>query len=281
MPMADRKNKLVVQGGEISYLKEFGEEEYISLTDIARQFNSENPSFLIINWVRNKDTIEFLGVWEKMNNANFNLIEFDKIKNEAGSNRFVISVGKWISHTGAKGIISKPGRYGGTFAHRDIAFGFGYWMSPAFQLYLIKEFQRLKEDESYRLGEQWSVRREISKANHPIFTKSIQKNLIPPKVPKNQKGIFYANETDVLNLAVFGMTAKQWKIENPKKKGNIRDHATNIELLVLSNLQVLDASLIEWGSDQQQRIDILTAKAREQKLILSKSAAAKRLKGKK
>lgn len=275
------KKSISVQGGEIALLKQEQHGEYISLTDIARQFNAEEPYILISNWFRNKDTIEFLGVWESLNNPNFNHIEFDRIKSEAGSNKFTLSAGRWINETGAIGIVSTAGRYGGTYAHKDIAFGFGYWMSPAFQLYLIQEFQRLKEDEALRLGEQWSVRREISMANHPIFTKAVQKNLIPEQLPRNQTGVFYASETDILNMAVFGLTARQWKQANPDAKGNLRDQASNIDLLILSNLQALDAKLIEWRCDVDQRVEILTATAKEQRAILSKSAAAKRLKEKK
>lgn len=192
-------------------------------------------------------------------------------------NKKAVSAQRWIDETGAIGIKQKAGRGGGTYAHSDIALNFMYWLSPEFQIYFLKEFQRLKKDEGIRLGRQWTVRREISKANHPIFTEAIKANLIPEKLLKRKAGIIYANEADILNKAVFGLTAKEWKMNNPTAKGNIRDHASVVDLLIISNLQVLDASLIQWGSDLQQRIELLTEKAMEQKEILKKSKAIDRM----
>ncbi len=189
------------------------------------------------------------------------------------NNRTAVSAQRWIDETGAIGIKQKKGRGGGTYAHSDIALNFMYWLSPEFQIYFLKEFQRLKKDEGLRLGQQWTVRREISKANHPIFTEAIKANLVPAKLPKKKVGVVYANEADILNKAVFGLTTKEWKRNNPAANGNIRDNASVIDLLIISNLQVLDASLIQWDSDFQQRIEILTEKAGEQRAILEKSKA--------
>lgn len=270
------KKKIEVQG-LIIRIQTINDNDFVSLTDIAKKASEEKPAYTIQNWIRNNNTIRYLTRWEQVHNSNLKVVQMHDLLEKFTNNRTAVSAQRWIEETGSIGIIQKKGRGGGTFGHSDIALNFMYWLSPEFQIYFLKEFQRLKKDEALRLGETWSVRREISKANHPIFTEAIKTKLIPSKLPKNQTGVVYASETDILNVAVFGLTAKEWKQQNPKAKGNIRDHASTIDLLVLSNLQVLDASLIKWGSDLQQRIEILTEKAKEQKKILSQSKAAKRL----
>lgn len=255
--VSKNKKYITVQGTNINLLLKNENEEYFSLTDIARKFNAENPSMLIINWMRNKDTIEFLGVWEKLHNPDFNPIEFDKIKNEAGLNRFILSAKSWIKATQAIGIQSKAGRYGGTFAHRDIALGFCYWLSPPFQLYLIKEFQRLKKIETQEKKDalEWSVKRILSKINYSVHTDAIKEPLIPPRLAQNKTtGLVYANEADLLNMALFGMTAKEWRSQNSGIKGNIRDYVTTEQLLVLANLEAINAELIRQGLEQYERV---------------------------
>jgi hypothetical protein len=272
-----KKKTITVQGTEIRLYPQ-DEEDFFSLTDIARKFNKDNPSILIVNWFRNKDTIEFLGVWEKLYNPDFNLIEFDKIKNEAGYNRFVLSATRWINDTTAIGIRSKAGRYGGTYAHKDIALAFCYWLSPPFQLYIIKEFQRLKEEESNQQNLEWDVRRIMAKANYRIHTEAVREHLIPPRLQHTKmEGLYFANEADVLNMALFGMTAKEWRLQNPDKKGNLRDHANAEQLLVLSNLQSLNAKLMKWDCDQEQRLQILNEAAIEEMQILLSSSSLKEL----
>lgn len=270
-----KKKTINVQGITVSYFeKEEEKEAYLSLTDIARKFNEETPSSLIVNWMRNRDTIEYLGVWEQLNNEDFNLIEFDKIKGESGTNRFVLSVKKWVSSTQAVGIYSTAGKYGGTYAHRDLAINFCYWLSPTFQLYLIKEFQRLKADEAQRLDSDWNLKRQLAKANWHIHAEAVREYLVP-MIDWNTKreAIYQASEADLLNLALFGVTAREWQQANPKKKGNLRDHATTEQLLILANLQALNAKLIEWESPKEQRIEILHKTAREQMEILLRSKA--------
>lgn len=246
-------------GVDISVVTTVGsEEDYISLTDIARHKNPEFPADVVKNWLRIRSTIEFLGLWEQLNNPEFKLVEFDQFKTDAGSNAFVLSPQKWIKETGAIGLISKSGRYGGgTFAHKDIAFEFASWISPEFKLYIIKDYQRLKGEESHRLALDWNVKRILSKANYRIHTDAIKANLIPPELPKQQQGFVYADEADVLNLALFGKTAKQWRMENPDAKGNMRDYATIEQLLVLTNLENINALLIEQGIPQQERLQKL------------------------
>ena len=255
------------------------QDDFFSLTDIARKFNQDNPSVLIVNWLRNKDTIEFLGVWEQLHNPNFNLIEFDKIKNEAGFNRFVLSAKKWINHTAAIGIKSKAGRYGGTYAHKDIALGFCYWISPPFQLYVLKEFQRLKAQEAatQQTTLEWQLKRTLAKVNYRIHTDAVQQHLIPSRLSTKQQGIVYANEADLLNVALFGQTAKQWRSTNPNKKGNIRDHATGEQLLVLSNLENLNAEFIKIGIPQAQRLEKLNELAIYQMQVLVIPTAIRKL----
>jgi hypothetical protein len=236
-----------VIGTEIIILSEYNKDEYISLTGIARYRDAERSDYILQNWLRNRSTIEFVGLWEQFNNPNFNSIEFDGIKNMAGANSFSLTPKRWIESTNAIGIISKTGKYGGTFAHRDIAFEFATWISAEFKFYFIKEFQRLKADENDRLKLDWSLQRTLSKVNYQIHTDAIKENLIPKELNKNQTSIVYANEADLLNVALFGITAKQWRESNPKAEGNIRDMASLEQLVVLSNLESINAVLIHQG----------------------------------
>ena len=239
--------------------------DYISLTDIAK-YKSNEPAAVISNWMRNRNTIEYLGIWESLYNPNFNPIEFDGFRKEAGLNAFTLSPQKWIIATNAIGIISKAGRYGGTFAHKDIAFKFASWISVEFELYIVKEFQRLKEEEQKMLG--WSAKRELSKINYRIHTDAIKRNIIPEEVTSQQASIIYANEADVLNVAMFGMTAKQWRDANSDKKGNIRDYATINELICLSNMENLNAVFIDQGMTQSERLVKLNQIAIQQMRVL-------------
>ena len=254
--------KITVQNTDISVVK-YNEEDYISLTDMAR---SQLQEHIIFRWLSLKSTIEYLGEWEMLYNSDFNCTEFGTIKNAAGSNNFVLSVKTWIERTGAIGIRSKAGRYGGTYAHRDIAYHFGMWISPKFQLLLVKEYQRLKTEEQRLLG--WSAKRELSKINYRIHTDAIKQNLIPMEVTPMQASIIYANEADVLNVAMFGMTAKQWREANPEQKGNIRDYATINELICLSNMENLNAVFIEQNMTQRERLVKLNQIAIHQMSIL-------------
>ena len=254
--------KITVQNTNISVVK-YNEEDYISLTDMAR---SQLQEHIIFRWLSLKSTIEYLGEWEMLYNSDFNCTEFGTIKNAAGSNNFVLSVKTWIERTGAIGIRSKAGRYGGTYAHRDIAYHFGMWISPKFQLLLVKEYQRLKTEEQRLLG--WSAKRELSKINYRIYTDAIKQNLIPMEVTPMQASIIYANEADVLNVAMFGMTAKQWREANPELKGNIRDYATINELICLSNMENLNAVFIEQNMTQRERLVKLNQIAIHQMSIL-------------
>ena len=254
--------KITVQNTDISVVK-YNEEDYISLTDMAR---SQLQEHIIFRWLSLKSTIEYLGEWEMLYNPDFNCTEFGTIKNAAGSNNFVLSVKTWIERTGAIGIRSKAGRYGGTYAHRDIAYHFGMWISPKFQLLLVKEYQRLKTEEQRLLG--WSAKRELSKINYRIHTDAIKQNLIPMEVTPMQASIIYAYEADVLNVAMFGMTAKQWREANPEQKGNIRDYATINELICLSNMENLNAVFIEQNMTQRERLVKLNQIAIHQMSIL-------------
>ena len=254
--------KITVQNTDISVVK-YNEEDYISLTDMAR---SQLQEHIIFRWLSLKSTIEYLGEWEMLYNSDFNCTEFGTIKNAAGSNNYVLSVKTWIERTGAIGIRSKAGRYGGTYAHRDIAYHFGMWISPKFQLLLVKEYQRLKTEEQRLLG--WSAKRELSKINYRIHTDAIKQNLIPMEVTPIQASIIYANEADVLNVAMFGMTAKQWREANPELKGNIRDYATINELICLSNMENLNAVFIEQNMIQRERLVKLNQIAIHQMSIL-------------
>ena len=254
--------KITVQNTDISVVK-YNEEDYISLTDMAK---SQLQEHIIFRWLSLKSTIEYLGEWEMLYNPDFNCTEFGTIKNAAGSNNFVLSVKTWIERTNAIGIRSKAGRYGGTYAHRDIAYHFGMWISPKFQLLLVKESQRLKAEEHQQLG--WSAKRELSKINYRIHTDAIKQNLIPQEVTPVQANIIYANEADVLNVAMFGMTAKQWREANPELTGNIRDYATINELICLSNMENLNAVFIEQGMPQSKSLVRLNQIAIHQMSIL-------------
>ena len=244
------------KGMDIAIYTEDFQNEFISLTDIAR-YKSDEPFIVINNWMRGKDTIEFLGLWEQLHNPNFKPIEFDRFRKEAGYNAFTLSPQKWIENTNAIGIVSKSGRYGGTFAHSDIAFEFASWISAEFKLYIIKDYKRLKSDESSRLSLSWNLNREISKLNYRIHTDAIKENLIPPELKPYQISMTYASEADVLNVALFGITAKQWRDEHPDKNGNIRDYATLNQLLVLANMESYNAILIEQGKPQTERLQLL------------------------
>jgi hypothetical protein len=253
-------------------------EDYISLTDMARFKNADTTGLVISHWLSTRYTVEFMGLWEKLNNPLFNVTEFSNIRNESGSNGFVLSAKQWIEKTNAVGIISKPGRYSsGTFAHKDIAFEFGSWISPEFKYYLIKEFQRLKDDENDRLKLNWNLQRTLAKVNYHIHTDAIKENLIPIEITNQQISIVYANEADLLNVALFGKTALQWRNENPPASGNIRDAATIEQLVVLSNLESINAVLIRQGLSQSQRLLQLNSIAISQMKSLINNQQLKKL----
>lgn len=268
-----RSVKFRVKGNSMMPVITYNDKDYISLTDMVR--NMENGPALIEKWLRNKNTVEFLGIWEEMYNPDFNSPEFEGIKNEAGLNRFILSVKQWVEKTNSKGIIAKAGRYGGTYAHKDIAFEFATWVSPQFKLYLLKEFQRLKEEEQAQLG--WSAKRELSKINYRIHTDAIRQNLIPVEVTPAQAGIIYAEEADVLNVAMFGMTARMWREQNPGLKGNIRDYASINELICLSNMENLNAVFIDQGIPQGERLVRLNRIAIQQMRVLEDDSGRKLL----
>lgn len=270
------KSVIHAKDTDIAVISAVGKDDYISLTDIAR-YRSDEPKDVVKNWLRSKSTIEFLGLWEQMNNPYFKGVEFDSFKNEAGGNAFTLSPQKWIGTTNAIGLVSKSGKYGGTFAHKDIAFEFASWISPEFKLYIIKDYQRLKEDEAYRLSLDWNVKRLISKANYKIHTEAIKENLIPPDIAKSRQGFIYASEADVLNVALFGQTAAEWRKTNPQAKGNMRDYATIEQLLVLANLESANAMFIENGVEQSERAVLLNQLAIKQLKTLSDAASIKRL----
>ena len=255
--------KLNVDGTEVQVLQ-IEEDDYISLTDMVRKI--DNGLALIEKWLRNKNTIEFLGIWEEMYNEDFDTDAYDEIMQEAGLNRFIMSVKQWVTRTNSKGIVAKAGRYGGTYAYKDIAFEFASWVSPQFKLYLIKEFERLKKEEQALLG--WSAKRELAKINYRIHTDAIKTNLIPMELTPQQTSVIYASEADVLNMALFGMTAKQWRESYPDKKGNIRDYAGINELICLSNMENINAVLIEDGLSQKERLIKLNKIAIHQMSIL-------------
>jgi len=251
------KNRIInVRGVEVTIAIRH-EQDYISLTDMVKNF--DGGSALIEQWLKNKDTVLFIGVWEQLNNPSFNSLEFEGIRNEAGRNSFFLSAKKWIVTTGAIGLHAKAGRYGGTFAHRDIAFEFGSWLSPEFKLYLIKEFQRLKDEESRATSLEWSFQRTLAKVNYKIHTDAIKERLIPPRLTAAQTGIIYASEADLLNVALFGITAAQWRQANPDQAGNMRDVATLEQLVVLSNLESINAVLIHQGLAGPERLVQLNA----------------------
>ena len=253
-----KKRSIIVKGAEISVTAR-GQQDYISLTDMVKGF--EGGSALIENWLRAKDTILFLGAWEQVNNPDFNSLEFEGIRSEAGRNSFFLSGKRWILATGAVGIEARTGRYGGTYAHKDIAFEFGSWLSPEFKLYLITEFQRLKEAEAVSRSLEWNVQRTLAKVNYRIHTDAIKEHLLPPLLTKVQTNAIYASEADLLNMALFGITAAAWRSANPAAEGNIRDHATLEQLVVLSNLESINAMLIHQGLAAPQRLAQLNAMA--------------------
>jgi hypothetical protein len=252
-------------------------EEFISLTDMARYRDAERTNYIIQNWLRTRNAIDFCGLWEQINNPNFKRIEFDAFRNESGSNSFALTPQKWIETTNAIGMISKSGRYGGTFAHRDIAFEFASWISPQFKLYLITEFQRLKKEESNNLKLEWNLQRTLAKVNYRIHTDAIKDNLIPETLSKEKIHFVYADEADMLNMALFGLTAKQWREANPKAIGNIRDKATLEQLVILSNMESINAVLIHQGLPQYQRLQQLNTIAITQMKSLTANTQIKKL----
>jgi hypothetical protein len=272
--------KIQAQGIEIyTFIK--SDNDFISLTDIAKYKNKTAPADIVKNWLRTRSTIDFLGSWEKINNPNFKLVDFDGFKNEAGSNSFVLSPQRWIKSTGAVGIISKSGRFGGgTFAHKDIAFEFATWISPEFKLYLIKEFQRLKEIENQKLLLGWDVKRHLTKINYRIHTDAIKVNLVPKTITIKEANIIYASEADILNKALFGQTAKEWRDTHKGKEGNIRDYADVLQLIVLANLETLNATFINQGLSQSSRLQSLNQIAISQINSLLGNSSVKQLESK-
>ena len=260
-------DKLVVRGTEINVQWNLKRDDFLSLTDIAKIKDNDNPRYIIQNWMRNRNTIEFLGVWETLYNPDFNRVEFDAFRTQAGLNSFVMTPQKWVETTNAIGIISKAGRYGGTYAHKEIAFEFASCISVEFKLYFVNEFERLKTEEMKQLG--WDIKRNLAKINYRIHTDAIKENLIPQELSVRQMSIIYANEADVLNMALFGMTAKQWRDAHPDLKGNIRDYANVSQLVCLSNLENLNAVFINEGMTQMKRLEKLNAIAISQMKILT------------
>ncbi len=268
-----KTQKIIVKDTEITIVRK-NENDFISLTDMSKNFGG---SSVIENWLRNKDTIDFLGIWEQLYNPDFNSLEFEGIKNQAGYNRFTLSAKKWIEKTNAIGLIAKTGRYGGTFAQKDIAFEFGSWLSAEFKLYLIKEFQRLKDEESRSKSLEWNLQRTLSKINYRIHTDAVKEKLIPPKLTKRQINFLYANEADLLNVALFGKTAKEWRDENPDTKGNIRDYATIEQLVILSNMESINALLIRNELPQNERLIQLNSVAETQMKSLLNNLTMKKI----
>lgn len=252
-------------------------DDYISLTDIAKYEDEDNPRYIIQNWMRNRSTVDYLAIWEELHNPNFNRVEFEAVTKNAGRNAFVMTPQKWIDSTNAIGIISKSGRYGGTYAHSDIAFEFASWISAEFKLYIIKDYQRLKQAESDHLSLDWSARREIAKTNYKVHTDAIKEHIIDEKLPARYVNYTYANEADLINVALFGMTAKDWRDKHPKEKGNIRDLANLPQLIILANLEMLNAEFIKAGLPQRERLQKLHDIAVSQLKSISNSASVKRL----
>jgi hypothetical protein len=272
-----KRTTIEVQGASVAVLSE-SQQDIICLTDIARFKNPDHPDDVIRNWLRSRNTVEFLGVWERLNNPDFNPVEFDGIRMQTGLNSFVLTPKQWIEKTGAIGIRSSAGRYGGTYAHKDIAFEFASWVSVEFKLYLIKEFQRLKDDENDRLKLDWNLQRTLAKINYRIHTDAIKETLIPPSITKSQANVVYASEADLLNVALFGQTAKQWRDAHPDADGNIRDHAPLEQLVVLTNLESLNSVLIRQGLPQSERLTTLNGIAITQMKTLLAANNVKRLK---
>ena len=273
-----RNKEIIVNKTRISIIS-INDNDYISLTDMVKHFGDDA---LIYSWMRNRNTLEFLGIWEQIHNPDFKGNEFVTFKSQAGLNSFNLTPRKWIDATNAIGIVSKSGRYGGgTFAHKDIAFEFGTWLSPEFKIYLITEFQRLKEDENNRLKLEWSLQRTLAKVNYRIHTDAIKEKLIPPEITKEQSKLIYASEADILNVALFGVTAKEWRTQNPDKEGNIRDHALIEQLVVLSNMESINALLIHQKLSESERIVTLNQTAIQQMKSLLSYPAVKKLNDKK
>ena len=272
-----RKLTIAVQGASVTVLSQ-NQQDLICLTDIAKYKNPDHPDDVIRNWLRSRNTVEFLGVWERLNNPTFNPVEFDGIRIQTGLNSFVLTPKQWIEKTGAVGLTSSAGRYGGTYAHKDIAFEFASWVSVEFKLYLIREFQRLKDDENDRLQLNWNLQRTLAKINYRIHTDAIKETLIPPSVTKAQASAVYASEADLLNVALFGQTAKQWRDAHPDAEGNIRDHAPLEQLVVLSNLESLNSVLVRQGLPQPERLAMLNGIAITQMRTLLAASSVKRLK---
>ncbi len=270
-----KKSSITAKGLTIT-VQSTKETDYISLTDIAR-YKSDAPDDVVKNWLRNRDTIEFLGLWEELNNPGFKPVEFDGFRKSAGRNAFTLSPKRWIEATSAIGLRSSSGRYGGTFAHVDIAMEFASWVSPEFKLYIIKDYQRLKTDEGHRLQLEWNAKRELAKVNYRIHTDAIKDHLLPTLLSQKQINFAYASEADMLNVALFGKTAKEWREQNPELDGNIRDNASIYQLIVLVNLESMNAELIKQGLQQKDRLTYLNKMAIEQMSSLVKSAAAERL----
>jgi len=272
-----QKSIIAVQGATVTVLSQ-DQQDLICLTDIAKYKNPDHPDDVIRNWLRNRNTVEFLGVWERLNNAGFNPVEFDGIRMQTGLNSFVLTPKQWIEKTGAVGLTSSAGRYGGTYAHKDIAFEFASWVSVEFKLYLIREFQRLKDEENDRLKLDWNLQRTLAKINYRIHTDAIKDTLIPPSVTKAQANAVYASEADLLNVALFGQTAKQWRDAHPEADGNVRDHASLEQLVVLTNLESLNSVLIRQGLAQPERLRSLNDIAITQMRTLLAANIVKRLK---
>ena len=264
-----KKETIEANGFSIQIYTEDFKNDYISLTDIAKYRNSDDPRFVIQNWMRNRNTLEFIGLWEVLNNENFNRVQFNTFRNESGLNRFTMTPQKWIDSTNAIGIISKAGRYGGTYAHYDTAMEFASWLSPEFKLYIIQDYKRLKSDENSKLSLSWNINREISKINYKIHTEAIKEYLLS-NLTNEQLSYKYANEADMLNVALFNKRSKQWREENPELKGNIRDYSSLNELLVLSNMESYNAILISKGIEQKERMIELRKLAKSQLLALEK-----------
>ncbi len=271
------KSSIEVRGTLVNIVSR-NDQDYICLTDIARFKDPERTDYLISNWMRNRNTVEFLGIWEQLHNPSFNPIEFDGIKNQTGLNSFILTAKHWIERTDAIGLTSKAGRYGGTYAHKDIAFEFASWISVEFKLYLIKEFQRLKDEETDRLKLDWNLQRTLSKINYRIHTDAIKDTLIPPSITKSQSSALYASEADLLNVALFGQTAKQWRDANPGAEGNMRDHAPLEQLIILTNLESLNSVLIRQGLPQPERLTALNDIAITQMRTLLNATSLKQLK---
>lgn len=268
-----KNKKIQVQGSEITFLQ-IDQQDYISLTDIAKH-KTDDSSAAIGNWMRNRNTIEFLGVWETLYNPDFKPLEFEGFRKQAGLNAFTLSPQKWVNTTQAIGFVVKAGRYGGTYAHKDIALKFASWISVEFELYIVKEFQRLKEKEQQQFG--WDVKRQLSKINYRIHTDAIKENLIPPALTAQQTSFVYATEADLLNMALFGITAKQWRDTNPDKDGNIRDYSNVSQLVCLANLETLNAYLIQQGLPQSERLILLNNTAIQQMRLLTEDKGIKKL----